>query len=496
MGWFDTMAAAVSPGWALQREAAKWKLAQLRSYEAAGKPRRWDSWRRPASGARTEVGAGAAGTRNAVRALMRDNGYAQSALRTMLRASFATGIVGTPLVTGGKPNPATLDAWTRWCDECDFDGHHDLYGLQLLAGRTFYESGDALVRYLRQDFARGDKVAPVRIRILEPDFIDDAKSAVGNDGSWIDRGIAYDARGRKTGLWLHDQHPGDLTRYLRSKFSSSFVPLGEVEHVYEMLRPGQDRGISTFAAAVAPLKDLQDYFEAEAMRKRIEACTAAFVTKPDEAGVPPIGGQLLTDGETGLPSVRLSPGTVQRLNPGESIQFVTPTGSPDISAFAEQMQFMAAAAGGVMFEHLSGNFSKVNYSSYRVGSYDFSGAIEQRQYLTLIPRLCRPMGRRFAEAAQIAQIVKQDVTFRWTPPPAITSPDPLKDAKADELLLRLGRRSPSQLAERDGYTWPEMLDQIGEDLAAADAKGIQFDGDPRKNLKGDANANGNTQPAE
>jgi lambda family phage portal protein len=489
MGWLDILAEALSPRWALERERTKWQLEQFRAYDAAKRPRKWESWRTPSSGARTEVGAGAGKTRDAVRDLLRNNGYAQSAMRTLMRASVGTGIVGTPLLGGKTADQQTLDAWNRWTDAADYDGHHDLYGLQALAVRTFYESGDALIRYKRVPF--GDRIAPVRLRVLEPDYIDTGKTSIGNSGDWIDRGIQYDANGRKTGLWLYDVHPGDLSRYLRSKFESQFVPIGEVEHVYEMLRPGQDRGISIFAGAVVPLKDLLDYFEAEAMRKRIEACLSVFITKPDDAAGPGLGGQLMTDAETGMTSTRLSAGMIHRLNQGESVESVTPTGSPDIGEFAEQMQFLAAAASGVMFEHLSGNLKNVNYSSYRVGSFDFAGAIEQRQWLTLIPRLCRPMGMQFAKNARLAGILRRDVTFRWTPPPAITSPDPLKDAKADELNARLGMEPPSRRAEQRGYTWAETVKQYQDDIAISDAAGLMFDGDPRKSPKGEINVDAN-----
>lgn len=463
----------------MERARARHALALLRDYEAAKTPRKWAGWRRPATGARTEIAAGAGKVRDSVRDLIRNNGYAARAHRTLVRATVGTGIVGTPPA-------AARDAWDRWVDHCDLDGHHDLYGLQLLATRTVYESGGALVRYYRQDFARGDTIAPVRIRVLEEDFIDTAKSGDLNGGGWIDRGVEYDARGVKVALWLHAHHPGDVSRWSRQR-DSERVPLGEVEHVYDKLRPGQDRGVSIFAGAVMPLRDLADYFEAEGMRKRIESCLSVFVTSGDDGG-PMLGIDPERDGDTGAPSTRLAPGMIHRMGAGESVTTLAPNGSPDITPYADQLLFLAAAAGGVMFEHMTGNMKHVNYSSYRVGSFDFAGAIEQMQWLTFLPRMCIPMGARFAEAARAARMIGEDFSVRWTPPAAVTSPDPLKDAKADELNLRLGALAPSEIAERRGWTYQELLERIRADLASADAIGVQFDGDPRKNVKGQANA--------
>jgi lambda family phage portal protein len=486
MSWLD----AIAPQWALRRQMALAALKQLRAYDAAKTPRKWQSWQRPVSGPRTEANGAGDRLRASVRDLLRNNGYAQRAHRTLVRSTVGTGILGTPMQGDRPASRPTRDAWDRWVDGCDFDGHHDLYGLQMLAARTAYESGEALVRFYRQsDFS--SKVAPVRVQILEPDFIDTNRFGGfgrAETGNWVDRGIEYDELGRKVALWLHRVHPGDQSRYLLSKFESVRVPVGEVVQVYDMLRPGQDRGVSIFAGAVAPLKDLGDYFEAELMRKRIEACLSVFVTAPESGDTLKLGLANGTDGASGAEMRQLVPGMITRLNPGESVTSVAPSASPEIKQFADQILLLAAAAGGVMFEHMTGNFEKVNYSSYRVGSHDFAGWVEQQQWLVFNPRLCRPIASAFNQAATAAGLIAREAQIRWTPPPAVTSPDPMKDANADEKNLRLGAIAPSDLAERRGFTYAEQLDRIAADLKQADEKGIQFDGDPRKNLKGSTDA--------
>lgn len=486
MGWLD----AIAPQWALKRAVAQQALKHLRQYDAAQRPLKWNSWRRPMVGPADGAQMGADTLRASVRDLLRNNGYAQRAHRTLVRATVGHGIVGTPL--NGQNRPAampTRDAWARWADACDFHGHHDLYGLQMLTARTAYESGEALIRFRRVAFTAADRIAPLRLQVLEPDYIDTGKVVMpAGSSNWIDRGIEYDPEGRKLALWLHQVHPLDLSRYLKNQFESVRVPIGEVEQVYDMLRPGQDRGVSIFAGAVAPLKDLGDYFEAEIMRKRIEACLSVFVTSPEGDGGLALGLEDGADPKTGATVRQLAPGMVTRLNPGEQVQHVAPTSSPEIKQFADQILLLAAAAGGVMFEHMTGNFEKVNYSSYRVGSHDFAGWVEQQQWHVFVQRMCRPVGLRFGEAAAAAGLVPRPPVIRWTPPNPVTSPDPVKDATADEKNLRLGLLAPSEAAERRGWTYHELLERVAEDLKLADEKGLPFDGDPRKNLKGSANA--------
>ena len=56
------------------------------------------------------------------------------------------------------------------------------------------------------------------------------------------------------------------------------VPADRVLHLFERLRPGQVRGVPWFAPVMLKLRDLDAYDEAELVRKKIEACFAAFVT--------------------------------------------------------------------------------------------------------------------------------------------------------------------------------------------------------------------------
>lgn len=46
MGWLDQIA----PQWALRRALAQQALKQVRNYDAAQRPRKWSSWRRPQIG--------------------------------------------------------------------------------------------------------------------------------------------------------------------------------------------------------------------------------------------------------------------------------------------------------------------------------------------------------------------------------------------------------------------------------------------------------------
>ena len=494
MSWLDNAVAAISPRLALQREQARLALVLVREYDAA-RPgnRRVEGWRRNSSGPQAEVSRGAAPVRQLVRDLLRNNGYAQRAHRTLVSSTIGTGINGSPLTSMGKlASRQVRDSWERYVDNADFHGEADLYGLQMQVARAVYGDGEALLRRYRLPFDANEKNPPVRWQVLEVDFIDTGRFSVTETaGGYIDRGIEYDAQGRKVALWLWPHHPGNLTPYLRTKYQSERVAIGDVVQVFDALRPGQDRGVSVFSAAVLPLLDLAGYLEREAMRKSIEACLALFITSPEDpqgVAIGAVGGAgAATTDSLGNNLTRIAPGMINKLRPGESIEPgpVAPVG--DMTPFIMQQQFLAAAAGGVMFEHMTGDFRNVNYSSYRVGAFDFARTIEQQQWLVFGHKMCKPMAAGFTEGAMALGVAGANQTkIRWTPPSAVTSPDPLKDANADTVMIRSGAMAPSEPAERRGWDYGAMLERIRADMDAADAAlgpGVMFDSDVRKNPK-------------
>jgi capsid protein len=63
---------------------------------------------------------------------------------------------------------------------------------------------------------------------------------------------------------------------------SQRVPASEVLQIYEKVRgrPGQVHGVPRLASSLIKLRDLDEYEEAELVRKKIEACFTAFVKGP------------------------------------------------------------------------------------------------------------------------------------------------------------------------------------------------------------------------
>ena len=498
MNWIDRAVGWANPMAGVRRAGARRALQEhSRAYDAARRDHRTSSWNTSGSSANAEVGAAEEIVRNRSRDLIRNNGFALQIVETFADHVVGTGIVTAPVGLKGRNLQRAQRAWADWSEVCDFDDDQDLNGLLWSAIKGMAESGASLIRFRRQSFNGRTTIAPLRLQVIEPDFIDLMRTGTTAAGGWIDRGIEYDSDGRRVAFWLHDRHPGDVAQWRALSLRSERVPADELIYLFDKLRPGQDRGMPLLAPAIIPLQDLKGYMDAELVRKRIGACMVGVITTTDENGAVIGTGKGAAKPTYGPQTQKMEPGLFTRLLPGEDVSFNQVPADNSIDVVATQFLRQAAAAAGVMYEHATGDFSRVNYSSWRAGHHGFRRRMERRQWNVAIHKACRPIAARFTEAALAAGLLPAGPTWRHTPPGFI-SVDPYKDAQADLANLRMGKVTLAQLVEERGYDYAEFLTSYAEGLQQADAAlpaGTMFDGDPRKALKG-AGADPATEKAD
>ncbi len=476
MNLIDHMIGIVSPEAGLRRARARVATAALtRRYEGASIGRRTDGWITAGTDANAEVGPALGRLRDRARDLVRNNAYAAKAV-----TALATNMIGTGIIPRARADdPALAEAadtlWARFVCECDASGHTDFFGLQTLIARTMVESGECLVRLRRRPSGDGLAV-PFQIQVLEPDHLDGGRDADLSGGGFIRHGIEFDPLGAPAAYWLFPRHPGD------SRFgggASVRIPATDILHVYDQLRPGQFRGVTWFAPALMKLRDLDEFDEAELVRKKIEACFVAFVMGGDPE-------ETITDAsidDQGKRIERFRPGMVAYLPPGRDVRFGQPSASAGYPECARVQLHAVAAALGLTYELLTGDLSQVNYSSIRAGLLEFRRRIEQLQWQVLVPGLCRPVWRRFVETAQAAGALPDgQIEAEWTPP-RFEAVDPLKDVQADILAVRAGFMTLKEAIARQGYDPAAVLTEIAATNETLDELNIVLDTDPRRSTR-------------
>lgn len=477
MNAVDKVIAYFSPKRAFERE--RFRQAARLSYEGAKSGRRTDGWISGTGDANTEIQAALVNLRNRSRDLVRNNPYASKALEELVGNTVGTGIVPQAKTGDDKLNEVIDGEWPYFAENCDPGGQLDFYGMEALNVRTTAESGDGIIRF-RHRRPQDNFRVPLQLQILEGDYLDHSRT-MGTTSGNILQGVEFNLLGQRQAYWLFNYHPGGVFMLNpRGGILSQPVPASEVMHAYRVLRPGQVRGVPWLAPIMLQMRDLDDYRDAERMRKKTEACLAGIVTRPE--GDPPMGaaiGGLSTDPSTGNRLERMYPGMIEYLKPGEDIRFNAPH---TVGGYREYLmtELEGAAAGVCMpFELMSGNMSNVNYSSYRAGLLGFRNTIEAFRWLTLIPMFCMPAWRRFIDTlVLVGKIPEANYGVQWTAP-KFESVDPVKDAEAVLKQMRMGTLLLTEAIAQNGYDPQRQLSDLAKINALLDKLGIILDCDPR-----------------
>ena len=367
MNFLDRAIGVVAPQAALRRAQARAAMAMLaRAYEGARIGRRTEGWVVAGTSANAEIGTAIARLRDRTRDLVRNNPYAAKAVSAVVSNLVGTGIMPRARAADAALNDQADTLWARFAEACDADGLTDFSGLQALIVRTLVESGECLVR-IRERRAEDGLPVPLQLQLLEPDHLDAGKTGDAPGGGFVIQGVEFDALGRRRAYWLYPVHPGEVAMFRRASLASPPVPASSVLHLFDRLRPGQVRGVPWFAPVILKLRDLDEYDDAELVRKKIEACFAAFVTGSEDE-------ETLGSASTAADGRRVEsfePGMIEYLQPGKDVKFATPSHAGGYAEYMRVHLHAIAAGVGLTYELLTGDLSQVNYSSIRAGLIEF-----------------------------------------------------------------------------------------------------------------------------
>ena len=463
---WDRFTRMIAPRWAARRIAARAASHVVRSYDAAQRGRRTANWTRQFGDVNRILAAALVELRAHSRDLVRNNGWAKNGQRTIANNTAGWGIV--PRAIDDRSGRAA-QLWKAWAGttECDAEGRLTFAGIQHLAMKAIAESGEILIRRRFRRPTDGLTI-PLQLQVLEADFIDTSKDGIDGPAGPIICGVEFDRLGRRAAYWLFEAHPGSN----QSTGISRRVPASEILHVYYTERPGQVRGISWFGAAIVPLKDFDEYEDAELVRQKIAACFAAFVTDLDGSGSA-IGEEDADDSEIET----FEPGMVEYLTPGKDVKFANPPTVQEGTFSARTLRRIAAALG-VTFEDLTGDYSQVNFSSARMSRLKHWGNVYDWQFNMLIPLLCDGVWRWAMETAVMAGELDAVPLADWTVPP-MPMIEPDKEGLAYQRLVRNGVMTPSDMVRERGGDPAAHWAEYAEDQKLLDSLGIKLDCDVR-----------------
>lgn len=459
----DRVVGYFAPMSGLRRTIAREQLQ--RAYSGA---QRSDGWRplRAGASANTDHAMDAAELRVRARSLVQNVPDVTRAIEALVADTVGTGIMPRSLAARESDAQAIDDLWDEWVDQADADGLGNFYSLQARAYRAMEVDGEVLIRIRPRSSLDGMKV-PMQLQLLEIDWLDSGKNGTIG-GNTIVNGVEFTPIGRVAAYWLFDQHPGELVGTMR-KSASRAVPADKVIHLFNPERPGQGRGFSRLAPVITHVRDLDLYEDAEINRKNLESRLAVLASgdlsqlqeMPATGGIPFAGelGQLASGGVTAVP-------------PGMNLTVVEPKAVPGYTDYVTQKKHTIAAGIGVPYESMTGDMKEVNFSSARIRRMDYKRAVEQRQWLLLIPQFCQRVRRAWVDFAVLGGAISRPIYATDWSTPKWEYVNPKDDVAADAAEIAAGLSSFSEKLRQRGYKPERVFAELKTDLNRLQKDGV------------------------
>jgi len=459
---------------------------QKRRYDAASRTSRTKNWRTPATDANAAINDPSL-IRSRSRDLIRNNPWAAKGVSVVVNNTIGQGI-RAQWSARRKSNLKSIEAlWKAWAGtaQCDAQGLTNFFGIQQTAMRAMVESGECLIR-LRPRKTKDGLVVPMQLQLMEPDFFYEYNDGPLRNGGYIQRGIEYDAIGRRVAYFLYKHHPGTSGRNFGGLSSSySRVPANEVIHLFRIDRPGQERGVPWLAPVIIRLRELDIFEDVFLNRQKLANLFAGFIYTDDPE-----------DTEEEFSDVsELTSGSLYLMRQGRTIEFSNPPIAAEYSPYTKANLKAIAAGLGVTYESLTGDLSEVNFSSARMGWQEFGRSIDSWRWQLFIPRLCDRVAQWFIDIAGLS-----GASVDWTPP-ARMMVDPAKELPPIIAAIRAGLTTLPEALRQRGYDPDQVLNEYAKSNEILDALGLILDSDPRKTTgngglqnQNTGNMNANTNP--
>lgn len=486
--WWRKLLQSIAPPAPPPRGRRPYRLA----YDGATTSNRVGTWSPTSRSANSEVRSAGNKLRNRSRDLVRNVPEAARALD--VKTAYIVGEGIRPMCNvrpaadtdeareqAQRINRAVDELWRAWGKVCDSDGQLTFAAMQTLAVRSWLESGEVIIRKRPRRMSDGLPV-PLQLQMLEADHIAGGEIGTMKGDNEVISGVEVDKIGRRVAYWLYRTHPGD-SFLMRSVLSTDAVRVDarDVIHMYTAERPGQVRGVPWCAPAIVSIRDIDDFVAAELTRKKIETCMVATVNVEDNAY-----GTDYETSEEGLvrPSANsdgdlietIEPGMIAINRGGKSVDIHEPKAVPNFGEWMDVMQHRVCTALGVPYELVTGDLSKVNFSSFRRGENVFRRKCDVERSQIVVPLFCDRVWRWFIDAAVASGTLPPrpgGYPVKWSRP-RYDAMDPVKDAKAKADSLANGLTDLRSVLAGDGVDMDEALQEMATTQQTLERLGLRF----------------------
>lgn len=442
---------------------------------------------------------------------------AGAAILTLRTNVIGNGLLAMPQIDGevlgkskeecAKINKFISDEFDLFADtvECDWNRRSTFYQLQDLVFVNECISGDVLVTLPMKQ--RRGSIYDTKIRLIEADRVanpwkwnaeDQTKDGIVRTFG----GVELSDDGEVVAYWVSKVHPmlgiGALngsTMSIDPKDFDRIPAFGDATGrpvallVGEMERPEQRRAVPLMAKCLTELKNLQRYIESTTVQNVIKSYFTSFVTSTmpsTEMFTGIVDEQMVDEMWNRNPyQVKLGPGIVNWMRPGDSITFPINAGpEAEFEPYVVALTKFIGACLGIPYEVLLKQFN-ASYSASRASLLQFWARIKVLRQL-LVDQFCQPVFVSFMMECVAKGILKAPGFFddprafrAWTKcswsgasPGSI---DPLKEILAAVQRIKAGVSTlERESLEINGSDWRANTIQQGLELIFSLENGLPY----------------------
>ena len=394
-----------------------------------------------------------------------------------------------------KHTQAEFALWAQRKQACDATGINNFYGMQQLVCLSWPMSGDVfaviksaepteLMPYsLRLHILEADRVrTPTDTTSIGGAYVGSLSSGLttgtAENGNRIYDGVEVDNNGAIVAYHIANTYPyqfdGTETKFVRVAAYGVLTGLPNVLHIMDSERPEQYRGVPYLAQVIEPLLQLRRYTEAEITAAVVQSFFTAFITT-EQTGDDAIPNEVGGDGEHEVSrdpnEYEMGAGTLNFLEPGESVQFGQPTHpNTGFDKFFRSMVEQIGACLEMPADLVLMAFGQ-SYSASRAGLMEaWKGFRMRREWLT--DDFCRPVyerwlteavarGRISAPGFLTDPIIRQAYLGSEWIGPSQGQLDPTKEVNAAVTAIENGLTTrEAEAVKLNGSDYPRNVDKL------------------------------------
>ena len=474
MAWYSRILGLDSPK--IQK-----KQTFKRSYSGANTGRLFADFITSSTSADAEIKDNIRILRDRARELARNDSYISRYLNLMV--SNVIGKHGIRVSSKARNDDGSLDiganvlierAWKEWSKvgNCTANCRLSFLDCQKIFIESLCRDGEVLIRKIKSN----ESPFGFTLQFLEADHLDETKNGFEKStGNRIKMGVEVSKYDKPVAYHLFKEHPYDRT-YM-GNIEHIRVPADEIIHAYLPQRAEQTRGISLVATAMANVKMLNGYLEAEIVAARVGASKMGFFTSPDGDGY--VGDGQFEDGFN--PTMNAQAGVFEQLPSGLDFKAFDPTHPTSaFESFTTSVLRSIASGLNISYHSLSNDLTSVNYSSIRQGALeDRSMYMIYQQFV--VEHFINPVFQSWLEMVISTGYINLPIgkfdkfansvnfiprSFSWI--------DPLKEMQANVVGLQNGTLTYADISASYGRDTEELFEQHQKEIELAKQYDIEI----------------------